>query len=762
MKLTLRVLLAYLDEILAPEEHKQVEAMIAESQVARQILERLRAVVRDPELRAPPVSGPELRRWDPNRVAEYLDRVLPVDKVTEFEKFCLNSDVELAELVGAHHALKLVLQGAPEFDKGVRERLYGVIREAATAESMNGGKAAFEDAPITETGVATMGGGGLIETVDTEKSAAEMLGVDADKPLAPHEQTASAEQTREERLGVPAEVRKAAASEQLWRRAIPVLALLLVLGLGAAVLYAIRGKGPEYNNTAVIDPGDNPNAVPDPVAPTTPPAEPEDTPTEPEQPAGAGETDPEVVGVPPGETAPVTPPPGETTTPGETTGPGETTVPGEMEGPGPTIPVEQPMDPVPPITVLGENTPPGENPMPPTAPTVPGETEPPAVPVEPAAPRVVVGSYASTGSILFLAKAEGERVIWQRLAPRSRVLSGDRLVALNSFRPSLDLTDSVNIELLGGSIVEVLPPDEDGVSGLELVQGRIVVKPLSGEARFHLTLLNQTYLVELGEGSILGVQSKPILPEGANPETQPPRVAEAFYYLGSGSMTVSGKESVLNVPASPSRGTFAPLQEVDAQVVNWLTGSDVAPIDQRAATMVEREITAEDQGAFRLLEITQSEQLRRLIEVRMLALRGLVTLGEYLPVVQALASDDLKPRNWEDLIGELRDALARGPEEAQRVRAAFMTAHPTDGDLLYRMLWGYSDAELARGADAQLVGMLEHASLTHRVLAIWNLKRILGGKSLLYDPSAIPAERTKAAARWRDKLNQGGIRSEGN
>jgi hypothetical protein len=749
MKLTLRVLLAYLDEILSPDEHKQVEAMIAESQVARQILERLRAVVRDPELRAPPVSGPELRRWDPNRVAEYLDRVLPVDKVTEFEKFCLNSDVELAELVGVHHALKLVLQGAPEFDKSVRERMYGVVQAATAAESMNGGKAAFEDAPITETGVATMGGGGLIETVDTEKTAAEMLGVDSNKPLAPHEQATPADQAREERLGVPAEVRKAAASEQLWRRAIPVLALLLVLGLGAAVLYAIKETGPEYNNTALTNPGDNPDAVPDPVEPTTPPVEPEGTPTVPGETPVEGETEPEVVGVLPSDTEPVTPPPGETT------------VPGEMEGPGPTVPGEQPMDPVPPITVPGENPAPGENPMPATPVPMPGETEPPVAPVEPAAPRVVVGSYASTGSILFLAKAEADRIIWQRLAPRSRVLSGDRLVALNSFRPSLDLTDSVNIELLGGSIVEVLPPDENGISGLELVQGRIVVKPLSGEASFHLTLLDQTYLIELGEGSILGVQSKPVLPEGANPETQPPRVVEAFYYLGSGSMTVSGKESVLNVPASPSRGTFVPLQEVDAQVVNWLTGSDVAPIDQRAATMVEREITAENPGAFRLLEITQSEQLRRLIEVRMLALRGLVTLGEYLPVVQALAADDLKPRNWEDLIGELRDALARGPEEAQRVRAAFMTAHPTDGDLLYRMLWGYSDAELARGADAQLVGMLEHASLTHRVLAVWNLKRILGGKSLLYDPSAIPAERAKAAARWRDKLNQGGIRSEG-
>ncbi len=736
MKLTLRVLLAYLDGILPKEDQAAVAKMIEDSQVARQILERLRLVVRNPELAAPPVSGPDLRKWDPNRVAEYLDRVLPEDKVTEFERFCLHSDKELAELVGAHHALSLVLRGAPEFDKATRERMYAVLHEHGEAESAEASeRAAFEDAPVTEDGVQTMGGGGLIETADHEKSAAEMLGVDGSAPAAVKNQANLGEKEHHERVSVPDEVRQAAAQEQLWRRAIPLVALLVLIGLGGAIIMAIRGTGIAENNdpTAPVGAGlaDDPDqpAEPEPRQPDEPPpsenGEPNDTdPVEPLDPDARL----------PSEQMPAEPteaPPAE---------PGDEPEMPEM----PETPAEAPPEPLPPATTDDE-----------PADDQPADEPPPA---EPPVPRVEVGHYASTGSVLFHAKQEDGREVWKRLAPRSRILSGDRLAALNSFRPAIELTEAVRVELLGGARADLLPPDEEGTPGVAFSKGRMVVTPLAGPAVFRLAIFDETLRIELAEGATLGVELVPTLLQWSDNPEQSGRRVDAVYYLASGSMQLVSSTGTLSVPAGPANGTLIPLQSGTAEVPEWVIRNDFSPIEKRAADRVEGDISTEHQGAWRLLEITQSEATQRQVEIRMLALRGLATLGDYRPVAEALGSEGLSRPQRDELIDELRAAIARSPEHAERVKEAFLKVNPNDGDLLYRMLWGFNDTDLARGADAQLVGMLIHPDLTHRVLAIWNLRQINAGRSLLYDPTASPADRAAKHRSWEDRLKQGAIR----
>ena len=70
------------------------------------------------------------------------------------------------------------------------------------------------------------------------------------------------------------------------------------------------------------------------------------------------------------------------------------------------------------------------------------------------------------------------------------------------------------------------------------------------------------------------------------------------------------------------------------------------------------------------------------------------------------------------------------------VRAAFEKLRGDDAAELYRMLWGYTDAQLRdEGAANQLVEYLGNESLDFRVLAIINLSSIMG-KTLLYRPEA--------------------------
>src|SRR4051812_26951468 len=96
MRLTLRTLLAWLDDTLPPAEVRQIGQQVAETPLAQELVERIHRVTRQRRLTVPNDSGPD--GVDPNVVAHYISDLLSAEQVTEFEKKCLISDVHLAEV----------------------------------------------------------------------------------------------------------------------------------------------------------------------------------------------------------------------------------------------------------------------------------------------------------------------------------------------------------------------------------------------------------------------------------------------------------------------------------------------------------------------------------------------------------------------------------------------------------------------------------------------------------------------------------------
>src|SRR6266700_3359181 len=80
VRLTLRTLLAYLDDTLEPAEIKRIGQKVAESDAAQELIARIKQVTRRRRLTTPPATGPNAR-FDANDVADYLDNELPTDKV---------------------------------------------------------------------------------------------------------------------------------------------------------------------------------------------------------------------------------------------------------------------------------------------------------------------------------------------------------------------------------------------------------------------------------------------------------------------------------------------------------------------------------------------------------------------------------------------------------------------------------------------------------------------------------------------------------
>jgi hypothetical protein len=108
MRLTLRTLLAWLDDTLKPTQVREIGHQVAESSFAQELAERIHRVTRQRRLTVPSSSGPDAT--DPNLVASYLDNELDPEAVAEYEKKCLTSDVNLAEAASVHQILSLLGQ----------------------------------------------------------------------------------------------------------------------------------------------------------------------------------------------------------------------------------------------------------------------------------------------------------------------------------------------------------------------------------------------------------------------------------------------------------------------------------------------------------------------------------------------------------------------------------------------------------------------------------------------------------------------------
>ncbi|QDT01437.1 hypothetical protein [Adhaeretor mobilis] len=141
MRLTLRTLLAYMDDILDPADHEELGRKIESSDFATELIHRTRDAVRRQKLGAPEVDAgdndevlggePNL---DANAVAEYLDNTMSPEQVAVFERQALemgnDADMRLAEVASCHHILTMVLGEPADVPPDVRQRMYELKERA--------------------------------------------------------------------------------------------------------------------------------------------------------------------------------------------------------------------------------------------------------------------------------------------------------------------------------------------------------------------------------------------------------------------------------------------------------------------------------------------------------------------------------------------------------------------------------------------------------------------------------------------------------
>ena len=107
--MSLRGILAYLDDRLTPESAAQVSEYLKEHDKARQLVDRIKRVIRRRRLSTPDLADrtemPPLYQDDPNEVAAFLDGMMNSEQEADFEEICIDTDVYLAEVAACHQIM---------------------------------------------------------------------------------------------------------------------------------------------------------------------------------------------------------------------------------------------------------------------------------------------------------------------------------------------------------------------------------------------------------------------------------------------------------------------------------------------------------------------------------------------------------------------------------------------------------------------------------------------------------------------------------
>ena len=126
MRLTLRTLLAYLDDTLTPGDAEVLRNKLSESEKAMVLVRRIRAAVANADL---PAADPNSVSPvdDANLIAEYLDSTLPPEQIAEMERAVNESDSRLAEAAACHQILAMAIGRSAQVPPELRGRVCDLI-----------------------------------------------------------------------------------------------------------------------------------------------------------------------------------------------------------------------------------------------------------------------------------------------------------------------------------------------------------------------------------------------------------------------------------------------------------------------------------------------------------------------------------------------------------------------------------------------------------------------------------------------------------
>ncbi|MEO0530517.1 MAG: hypothetical protein AAF266_08060 [Planctomycetota bacterium] len=725
MRLTLRTLLSYLDNVLDEPSRKALEEQIEKGENASEWVHRTRDVMRRLKLGTPELHGSGSVD-DPNTVAEYLDRTLPEEGVAEFERVCLESDVMLAEVASCHHVLAMVLTEQATIDPDTRKRLHRLQDDLAIA---------------------------MKSRIEAPHRSPDEAGLTADEAAAaaPAPEAPAARRVKPE--AVPGYLQEPESGS--WLRWLPALAALLLLAVISGLAFGPGGWLSKPEEVAVVEPP----PVPDPTPPVVDGSD-----------VGAtGETEPvdESVEAPAAnESAESAEGDAEEGTSEEVTAGEESAEAEPADGVAADEPVEETTDATEDADTVNE--------QPSEETTADPETE--VATVEPTdevddEPEVAPTMESLSGPDQ-LAVFLGPDKTWQRLQGGLRTDQESRLICMPTYRSRVGVAREFVVEMVGLTEVVINPK----TPSVALSHGRIILSrsaDADGPFTVELVLLEKperhSYQVELAPGSVVAVAADRIaMPGYPVLEQSPPLAALAQVVTPpvSYQREPGGGAEKTEPGALFTRGQFLRLPD-DYSAMEWVDGLNVTVPERLARPTLAQEV------AFGVPVLSQALMIARefdLPEVQSLAARCSLALGDAEPIAEWFDTDD-EPRYWPVHFAELRKAASRSIAAANQVLRGFVVGHGENGGAaLFELVAGFAPEQVGATPDelplgvVQTVlvgidsddepGLLDSRDLATRVLASLVLDELVVQEGQPYDPTARTRQRDRSVRLLRQALER--------
>ncbi|UUO05947.1 hypothetical protein M4951_21590 [Blastopirellula sp. J2-11] len=716
MRLTLRVLLAYMHGILSEADAAEMDKKVAESEFAQKLITHIRTRVMRKELSALAVEGDGIGR-DANTVAEYLDHKLDPQQVAQLELLCFESDRHLAEVASSHQILTMVLGTPAHVSSSLRKRVYGqlgnsMLLKTDSSTDLNAVLTPDDQRWSTSDDVPPD-----VEEDDHHLATAEL-------PIAqviPDEEDVEDEDLEETELATSS---SGAFGANGWS-----MALVVVLALAAGWLIAASGwisPPPWLTGRTAAEVAESSEPVGDSTAKE--PAEP----ISPDNPNVSGISRDKVNTL---DDIPFQP--GAATSPNASTPPAQqivananSTNPPAMSGPSSTDP--DPANPGP--TRTAEADMPFNN-----VPTVPpmGETSEPANPenidpslLEPGRRGVFLIHDITSGQFIappqgavlrpfqrlivgpggyFATTAEdaGELIV---VGPADLLLTADGRVMLNYGQISIPASEKgITIEVVGGLSATLQNIAEGGEANIEVDRYMTNDTPPISQGWMKIYSAGQCEVV-------VGDVSLPLLP---------------------------ADELIM-------RTDNTPLLNHRKQAPSW---SVLYP--SPAADFVRLKLAeGTTQGIEPLAMLQRIAESSASPGVRSEAMRLSAAAGKFGPLVESFHDPTLS-QFWSAHFQDLAEIWARAePNEKPELEAAVRSLSPQFGDALIGMLDKYWREELTKPEAVELILNLGHHETAIRLFAFESLER-MAGYTLLYRPDMSEAEREGPITRWWGRFNAG-------
>jgi|GEM_PF-1101018 len=637
MRLTLRTMLAYLDDLLDPEDAKQLGQKITESDFASDLVYRTLSSKRRVNLSAPRLDGTGIG-GDPNSVAEYLDNTLEESRIPELEKICLESEMHLGEVASCHTILTKVVEEPIEINDALRTRLLQLI-DAQELESPAG---AVSASPMPQDGVSA-------------NTMADYM---------------------------------PSNTPPLWR------ALVVLTFFALVIIIGLRAIGPLDESHLIIGPLFK--------------AEPQTS----EGPQGEIEA-PAVPSTDSQSTQVLSPNRVVDTAEGNH----ETTAAPTVSGPIARLDLSSRT----PNQFQGSDEHGRAN---------------------------VLGEFLADHELLVA--VDPQTGTFERVVSAAIIGPGTILQTFTPYRPEITLRSGARLMLVNTSEL-LIPAVVDGFTQLHLRQGCLVLRgeadrktivPLRAgdrEIDVYLTGPESLVTVQVTHGdSSTATSAQWVVQIHCTPSAQWQDRGVAAVEQGG-----VGTEPAVQATTIQANGTMKITTE--KQLPRWYQISQTLSASQRQ-TAQELVAVLSDSSDLST-DLRKAFETHRLLQVKIMAARCLMHLGEFNPIMDTLNNADYRS-TWEDSVTAISKCMKQDESNMEQISAALQSRAGDQTEMVAAMLGTCTDEQLQGDLGEAMVQGLDSTVMLERVISFIRLK-ILTGKTQMYFPDKNPNQQVVSIRRWQ-------------